>query len=128
MPHAQEAIRYFRESLQLDRELADARYNLELGYRFLHELEGRLAGQRRATHACSTTPSCAAAGAAGLVANDPGRQRKPPDQLQDTRCRAQRRAARAVRSPRSGRPSAADTPMPVSVEPAGRKPSSWSAS
>ena len=47
MPHAQEAIRYFRESLQLDRQLADARYNLELGYRFLDEMEGRLAGQQR---------------------------------------------------------------------------------
>jgi Ca-activated chloride channel family protein len=47
LPQAQAAIRYFRESLELDRGLADARYNLELGLGFLHQLEERLAQQQQ---------------------------------------------------------------------------------
>jgi Ca-activated chloride channel homolog len=38
----QAAVRYFRESLELDRGLADARYNLELAYRFQRQIEAQL--------------------------------------------------------------------------------------
>jgi len=34
LARTQEAIRHFRESLELDRDQSDARYNLELAYRF----------------------------------------------------------------------------------------------
>lgn len=41
----QAAIRHFRESLELDRELTDARYNLELAYRFRRQVEKKLIDQ-----------------------------------------------------------------------------------
>ena len=40
---AHAAVRYFRESLELAPELADARFNLELAYRFRAEIERQLA-------------------------------------------------------------------------------------
>jgi tetratricopeptide (TPR) repeat protein len=47
---AQAAIGYFRDSLRLDGGYADARYNLELAYRFHHRLEQELLhAQRNAT-------------------------------------------------------------------------------
>jgi Ca-activated chloride channel homolog len=39
LPLTQAAVRYFRASLALDAARADARYNLELAYRFQHRLE-----------------------------------------------------------------------------------------
>jgi tetratricopeptide (TPR) repeat protein len=39
---AQAAVRYFRESLELDRGLGDARYNLELAYRLQRQIEAQL--------------------------------------------------------------------------------------
>lgn len=43
------AIAFYRESLELDRDNADARYNLELAYRLLHEIERQqVQAQRRA--------------------------------------------------------------------------------
>jgi tetratricopeptide (TPR) repeat protein len=44
---AQAAIGYFRESLELDRDLADARYNLELVYRFRRHVELELLHAQR---------------------------------------------------------------------------------
>jgi Ca-activated chloride channel homolog len=38
----QAAVRYFRESLELDGGLADARYNLELAYHLQHQIEAQL--------------------------------------------------------------------------------------
>jgi Ca-activated chloride channel homolog len=39
---SQAAVRYFRESLELDADLADARYNLELAYRLQRQIEQQL--------------------------------------------------------------------------------------
>jgi Ca-activated chloride channel family protein len=39
---AQAAVRYFRESLELDPGLGDARYNLELAYRLQRQIEAQL--------------------------------------------------------------------------------------
>ena len=44
---AQAAIGYFRDSLRLDGGYADARYNLELAYRFHHRLEQELLQAQR---------------------------------------------------------------------------------
>lgn len=46
LARTQEAIRHFRESLELDRDQDDARYNLELAYRFRHHVERQLLNQR----------------------------------------------------------------------------------
>lgn len=42
LARTQEAIRHFRESLELDREQSDARYNLELAYRFRRHVDQQL--------------------------------------------------------------------------------------
>ena len=44
---AQAAIGYFRDSLRLDGDFADARYNLELAYRFHYRLEQELLHAQR---------------------------------------------------------------------------------
>jgi Ca-activated chloride channel family protein len=117
MPHAQEAIRYFRESLQLDRRLTDARYNLELGYRFLEEMEGRLVGQQRSDPRLLDDAFLRRGMAQqDLVSNDPGRQRKTPDRLQDSRSERTDEPPEKF-APNERPPERGDTPMPVSVNP-----------
>ena len=109
LPQAQAAIRYFRESLELDRGLADARYNLELGLGFLHQLEERLAQQQQ-----SKSRRINDAFLRRGQAQQEARARAAPvaEPAQGHACRAQRRAARSSSPPRTGRRSRARHPSP----------------
>jgi len=47
LPLAQVAVQYLRESLELDPDQDDARYNLELAYQLLHQIEAKLLENQR---------------------------------------------------------------------------------
>lgn len=119
VPHAQAAIRYFRESLDLDRGLEDARYNLELSHRLLHGLERRLAEQQRRDDPRLKDDAFLRRGMEmqDLIRNaDPGQQRRSPDRLQDTRAERSDKLPDRF-APKEEQAERGDTPLPVAVNP-----------
>jgi tetratricopeptide (TPR) repeat protein len=117
---AQAAISYFRESLELDRDLADARYNLELAYQFRRHVELKLLhAQRNAQTPAERTSLRRGQAFADKVRNEGSGQRKAaPDLPRETH------GQRASDTPenfsdteeKSEPPSAARLPMAMSPD------------
>ena len=73
----QAAVRYFRESLELERGLADARYNLELAYRFQRQIEAQLArAQQNAEQGVERTTLRRGQAFSDQIRNEGGGQRR----------------------------------------------------
>ena len=61
MPHLRSAMTYYRDSLDVDPQQQDARYNLELSHLLLHKLQQEPPQQQQSTAATGTIPGPAAA-------------------------------------------------------------------
>lgn len=114
---ARAAIRYLRESLELDRSRVDARHNLELAHRLLRALEAER-GQpeprgdlpdNRLTHRRGQALQ-------DLVQDQAGEQNAPADQLQDHRPQASDQTPENFSArPPEGRRN--DRNLPVAMDP-----------
>lgn len=111
------AIRHFRESLELDREQHDARYNLELAYRYAHQLERKLLEQRNDMRLGDRTSLRRGQPLQDRIRNEGGGQRKAlPDHLRQTH------GERANQTPENfssneQQEQSNDTSLPVAMSP-----------
>lgn len=114
---ARAAIRYLRESLELDRGREEARHNLELAWRLLHGLEARAAElrQRERPEADRTTHRRGQA-LQDLLQNQAGEQQANPDQLEDHRPEASDQTP-ANFSARESPKQRNDSNLPVAMDP-----------
>jgi tetratricopeptide (TPR) repeat protein len=115
---AQAAIGYFRDSLRLDGGYADARYNLELAYRFHHRLEQDLLNaQRNAPTAEEKTSLKRGQALSDMIRNDGSGQRNARPDMN--------RAERTNQAPEtySNNPDTSKppqmAPMPIAMSPDG---------
>jgi tetratricopeptide (TPR) repeat protein len=115
---AQAAIGYFRDSLRLDGEYADARYNLELAYRFHQRLEQDLLNaQRNAPTAEEKTSLKRGQALSDMIRNDGSGQRNARPDMN--------RAERTNQAPAtySNNPDTSKPPqiasMPIAMSPDG---------
>jgi tetratricopeptide (TPR) repeat protein len=115
---AQAAIGYFRDSLRLDGGYADARYNLELAYRFHHRLEQDLLNaQRNAPTAEEKTSLKRGQALSDMIRNDGSGQRNARSDMN--------RAERTNQAPEtySNNPDTSTppqmAPMPIAMSPDG---------
>jgi tetratricopeptide (TPR) repeat protein len=115
---AQAAIGYFRDSLRLDGGYADARYNLELAYRFHHRLEQDLLNaQRNAPTAEEKTSLKRGQALSDMIRNDGSGQRNARPDMNRAERTNQAPETYSNNSDTSKPPQMA--PMPIAMSPDG---------
>ncbi len=119
LPLAQAAVRAFRESLALDAAQDDARYNLELAYRFQHRLEQHAQReQQNAQKNPEGTSYRRGRAFADLIRNQGHSQRQAhPDRNRRARQLPSDQLLGAFSSDHDQRPASEPPPLPAPIDP-----------
>ena len=115
----QAAIRYFRESLALDRDLEDARYNLELARRRLNALQSSQASQRQDETRLDDKATLRRGQALQDLLQEQeagGEQKSLPDELRQTRADRSNDIPQNFSNKESPK-GRNDTPLPIAMSP-----------
>ena len=119
LPLAQAAVRSFRESLALDEGQDDARYNLELAYRFQHRLERHAEREQQDAQKRDEGTSFRRGRAfADLIRNQGHSQRQAhPDRNRRARQLRSDQLLGAFSSDQDERPASEPPPLPAAMDP-----------
>jgi tetratricopeptide (TPR) repeat protein len=118
LPFAQAAVRSFRESLALDPTRDDARYNLELAYRFQHRLEQHAEREQQDAQKRDQGTSFRRGRAfADLIRNQGQSQRQAhPDRNRRARQLPVEQLLGAFSSDQDQRPASEPPPLPAAID------------